>query len=62
MKFLEQLNVQIASGDEELKTLNDTFEETLKNEQDLKTVTDTMVKRLTAADKLLAGLSSERNR
>ena len=61
-KELGQIKEQVASLSEQLATLNSQFSEKTAEQQELKEKAELMEKRLEAATRLIAGLSSERTR
>jgi dynein heavy chain len=61
-KSLEKLYNEIAKLEAALDELNKKYEAAMKRRQELQEETDIMMRRLIAADKLITGLSSERER
>ncbi|XP_015836813.2 dynein axonemal heavy chain 10 [Tribolium castaneum] len=61
-KSLEKLYNEIAKLEAALDELNQKYEAAMKRRQELQEETDIMMRRLIAADKLITGLSSERER
>lgn len=59
---LEKLYSEIAKLEDDLNKLNEKYEAAMKRRQELQEETDIMMRRLIAADKLITGLSSERDR
>lgn len=62
VKSLDKLNREIEKLESDLAKLNEKFEIAMKRKQELQEETDIMMRRLAAADKLISGLSSERDR
>lgn len=62
VRSLEKLNREIEKLESDLAKLNAKFEVAMKRKQELQEETDVMMRRLLAADKLITGLSSERDR
>lgn len=62
MKNLQKLNTEIMKLEEDLRKLNEKYEIAMRRRQELQEETDIMMRRLIAADKLISGLSSERDR
>ena len=61
-KYLKKLMGEIAKIEEQLEVLNEHYMKAMGERQILQEETDLMMKRLTAADKLISGLSSENTR
>ncbi|KAJ3665402.1 hypothetical protein Zmor_000898 [Zophobas morio] len=61
-KSLEKLYNEIAKLEAALAELNQRYAKAMKRRQELQEETDIMMRRLIAADKLITGLSSERDR
>ncbi|XP_030756931.1 dynein heavy chain 10, axonemal [Sitophilus oryzae] len=59
---LEKLYSEIAKLEADLDKLNQKYADAMKRRQELQEETDIMMRRLEAADKLISGLSSEKNR
>lgn len=62
LKSLEKLNKEIEKIEGELKILNDKYEVAMLRRTELQEETEIMQRRLLAADMLISGLTSERNR
>ncbi|KAL1513082.1 hypothetical protein ABEB36_002553 [Hypothenemus hampei] len=61
-KYLEKLYSEIGKLEADLDKLNQKYADAMKRRQELQEETDLMMRRLEAADKLINGLSSEKNR
>ncbi|XP_009868408.1 PREDICTED: dynein heavy chain 10, axonemal, partial [Apaloderma vittatum] len=59
---LEKIKAELATIQEELKTLGNKYQEAIREKQQLQEEAEIMQRRLYAADKLISGLSSENER